>query len=78
MNEESVITILESLYNNTSITFLGLLMPTALNILGSAMETEFKRINSKIEQIKAKISSVREECNKDAVTVKLFGVHTFP
>jgi len=53
-------------------------MLIASNILGSAMETEFERINSKIEQIKAKIASVREECNKDAVTVKLFGVHTFP
>jgi len=77
IDEESAITIAESLYNNTSITFLGLLMPFASTLRGSELQTEFDRIHNRIEKIKTNIAKIRNKYNEKSVEINLMGCRTF-
>ena len=73
MDEKSVITILENLCKNTSINWLGLLMPIPLHIQGSHMHAEYDRIEKKLDKIKTEIAKIRETCNKKMLTLNLMG-----
>jgi len=77
MDEKSVITILESLCKNTSINWLGLLMPIPSHVRGSRMQTEYDRIEKKLDKIKTEINKIREICNKQMLTLNLMGTCTF-
>ena len=71
MNLQSVITILESLCNNTSINQLFLIIPIKSHFRACNFEAKNYIIEKIVEKIKTKIAQIREACNKEMVELEV-------